>query len=107
MQWLSGSKQKVKYEGRYNFFPVVNTETIDSSSTISITCFTDQTLNAAIPCSYMWFYIKNSLPQEASQFRGSTFICDTTHIGYYIQAHIFVSSITRRAIRHSMEARPF
>jgi hypothetical protein len=64
---------------------------VDSSSTVSITSFTDSTRRAAVPCSYIWFVIKNGLPQEVGEFRGCTFICDTSHIGYYLQAHVIVS----------------
>lgn len=87
MEWLK-SKQRVKYEGKYSFHLMLNTEQVDSSSTISITCFTDKTQRAAVPCNYIWFIIKNGLPQEVPDFKGCTFICDTSCIGYYVQAHI-------------------
>lgn len=87
MEWLK-SKQRVKYEGKYSFHLLLNTEHVDSSSTISITCFTDKSQRAAVPCNYIWFVIKNGLPQEVPDFRGCTFICDTACIGYYVQAHI-------------------
>jgi hypothetical protein len=61
---------------------------VDSSSTLSITAFTDKSQRAAIPCNYRWFIIKNGVPQEVADYKGSSFICDTTHIGYFIQAHI-------------------
>lgn len=93
MDWLVKPRQRVKFEGRYNFQLLLNTEHVDSSTTLNITCFTDKNQRAAVPCNYIWFIIKNGLPQEISNFKGCTFICDTSHIGYYIQAHIIVSMI--------------
>ena len=87
MEWLQ-SRQRVKYEGKYSFHLLLNTEQVDSSSTVTITCFTDKAQRAAVPCNYIWFIIKNGLPQEVPDFRGCTFICDTSCIGYYLQAHI-------------------
>lgn len=87
MEWLR-SRQRVKYEGKYGFHLQLNTEQVDSSSTVSITCFTDKTQRAAVPCNYIWFLIKNGLPQEVPDFKGCTFICDTACIGYYLQAHV-------------------
>lgn len=43
-----------------------------------------------MPCNYVWFVIKNGMPQEVMDFRGSSFICETSHIGYYLQAHVIV-----------------
>ena len=90
MDWFtsrSGSN-KQKYEGNYKFHIVVNQERIDSSSTVSITTFTDSSQRAVVPCHYLWFIIKNGVPQEVNDFKGSSFICETAHVGYLLQAHI-------------------
>lgn len=75
MEWLIKPKQKAKFEGKYNFQLVVSDENVDSSSTVSITAFTDRSQRAAVPCNYVWFLIKNGVPQEVPDFRGSSFIC--------------------------------
>lgn len=105
IDWLT-RKQKVKIEGKYNYYLNLNTEFVDSSTSISITSFTDKNKKAAVPCSYIWFAIKNGLPIEVQDFRGSTFICDTNHIGYFIQAHIVVPVSPSRATTPTSPARP-
>lgn len=105
MDWLVKSK-KANYQGNYNFQLVLSEDDIDSSSTISIMAFTDSSQKAVVPCSYTWFIIKNGVPQEIPDFRGSSFICETSHIGYLVQAHITVICLIFRATICSIQGRP-
>jgi hypothetical protein len=84
----------------------LSSESVDSSATVNITAYTDKKQQAVVPCSYQWFIIKNGVPQEVPDFRGSSFICETSHIGYYLQAHITVSGMICRAMTVSTAARP-
>jgi len=90
MEWLQSKLSKSNIEGKYNFHLSVSTEEVDSSTTINITAYTDKKQQAVVPCNYVWFIVKNGVPQEISDFRGSSFICETNYIGCHVQCHIIV-----------------
>ena len=62
MSWLN-SKPKPKLEGNYKYYLHLSHAEIDSSTTLSITAFTNQEKHAVVPCHYNWFILKNGVPQ--------------------------------------------
>lgn len=47
--------------GNYKFYIKAEPQSIDTSSTITVTVFTDKTESALVPCHFRWFKLRNGL----------------------------------------------
>lgn len=63
------------HSGNYKFHVKSDPTIIDTSTTLTLTTFTDKTEKATVPCNYKWFRIRNGLTEEVGKFRGCSYVC--------------------------------
>ena len=63
------------HSGNYKFHVKSDPNIIDTSTTLTLTTFTDKTEKATVPCNYKWFRIRNGLTEEVGKFRGCSYVC--------------------------------
>jgi|JI6StandDraft_1071083.scaffolds.fasta_scaffold952143_1 hypothetical protein len=71
--------------GNHKFYVKTEPPIVDTAATITVTPFTDRTEQAIVPCHYRWFRLRNGLTEEASRFKGNSYVCDSSDIGATIQ----------------------
>jgi hypothetical protein len=98
--WIARQAGRIADNFNSYHFHVAHTpsHTLDTSTLLTLTAYTDRSQQALVPCRFRWSRIKNGIIAEAEDFKGSSFICEPSDVGCIIQAEVTVSLWRHRAV---------
>lgn len=67
LDWLKGGPPRLYIEH--------SPDIIESSSNISLTCYSSERKEAVVPCRFHWYRSKNGVTTEIVNAKGSTYMC--------------------------------
>ena len=67
------------------FFIEYTNDKIDTSTNITINCYSDSSKHRVLPCKYTWYRFINNTHHTINSIRGNTYICDARDIGSIIK----------------------